>query len=174
MIWALAQRVVKVKRRQNSQFKVVSLINCHNTYCFNSLKKILHSMQKKKKKKKKKKMQKYPFNYFESSNDIIQSKLLFKINKKKIVRNKIFLKTKNDLSRRKKNGLDPCSSVRGSARSRVRLAPVISAIVVVFLLLFFITSCSCICLFNPMSVFYYRNLPFSTKGHNLSNHYKLY
>ena len=37
---------------------------------------------------------------------------------------------------------------------------------------FFITSYSCICLFYPILLFYYRN--FSTKGHNLSNHYKLY
>ena len=36
---------------------------------------------------------------------------------------------------------------------------------------FFITSCSCICLFNLISLFYYRN---STKEQNLSNHYKLY
>ena len=39
---------------------------------------------------------------------------------------------------------------------------------------FFITSCSCIYLFNPIYLFYYRNSTFSTKGHNLSNHYKLY
>ena len=42
----------------------------------------------------------------------------------------------------------------------IRLAPVVSAF-----LSFFITSCGCICL---------RTLFFSTKGHNLSNHYKLY
>ena len=42
-----------------------------------------------------------------------------------------------------------------------RLAPVVSAFFFFFFFLsFFITSCSCICLFNPISLFYYRNLSF--------------
>ena len=67
-----------------------------------------------------------------------------------------------------------------------RLDPVVSTTVyfiylfylfIFLLLLFFvifITSCCCICLFNPTLLFYYNICIFSTKGHNLSNQYKLY